>query len=116
MIRGSKKLLSDEWERCMDNDREVEAWILKYVVAVETTLIVSMLTFWFGFYPGLATEHWVREYVIQQPPILKNNPTLIEDVRDNKAILKQLPISLQKINERLLRIEIALKVKKDNGA
>ena len=97
-------------------EKLTDDWLLRYVVAVETTMIVSMLSFWFAFYPGLATQAWVKEVVVERPPILAFMPDLVGTVKENKAALGELqrllPEQLRVTNERLYRIEVALGIDK----
>jgi hypothetical protein len=87
-------------------------WLLKYVVTVETTLIVSMMIFWLGVFPGIASQDWVKEYVVDSPPILRQAPNLVRDVEENRQAVNRLSQEnaryWQDVNRRLLRIELAL--------
>lgn len=99
-------------------------WLMKFIIGVETTVIISMLTFGIGILPSLATIDWVKEYVVEKPPILAEYPTLLRDVETNtkdiQANLRQIQIlndktskKLEEMNLRLFRIELALGVAKN---
>lgn len=82
--------------------------LLKAIVVAEFIVIIGIGVMGFGVLPNLATKEWVA----RNPPILQLAPQLPATVQGNSQGIRDLHIEmqdkLQKLDERLQRIENAI--------
>jgi len=81
-------------------------WLLQHTLTATCTLLFTIGGYWVANVDEIVTKSWLDK----NPPILRQLPTLIRDVTENRENIKEIQhvqdAYFKRIDERLLRIEL----------
>lgn len=72
-------------------------WGGKYVIAIETTIILSMLGFYFTGYKDLVTKDDLQSLA----PYTKDEASITSHMQETVGALKEVRVSLNLLNEKM---------------
>ena len=104
-MEGQNKMTQAATPARNGNGQNTKLWW--YLITVETSILVMIMIWFFGIFPGLVTKDWVAEHA----PYLADKPVITRHIKTAENTLKEVLTGMQQLNINMLKQNHALEMR-----